>query len=276
MIRPEHLFDSGEGWRTAHLLRQTVWQIRNELREKSLTGSVRAATAGMYNALNSWLASFRPPRFRCVCCGYKGYFFLHRSNRLRIAWNSVCPICDSRSRHRGLALLIPELIEKRPGTKRVLHFAPEPLLGGIIRRAIPSLTYHTTDLEMKDVDFPGEDIQNLSLPSETYDLVLCNHVIEHVPHDDRAISEMSRVLVRGGVALITIPGDWEREHTVVFPDLTLNGHYRDYGLDVVRVFGGYFASVKIVNLHDLGKSFGDELAYGIRKNDVAFVCHKSK
>jgi ubiquinone/menaquinone biosynthesis C-methylase UbiE len=77
------------------------------------------------------------------------------------------------------------------------------------------------------VDFK-EDIQNLSFPNAQYDLILCNHVIEHVPKDEMALKEISRILKPNGKAIITIPGNYQRDNTIYFNHLRFNGHYRDY------------------------------------------------
>src|SRR4051812_8005362 len=113
----------------AHFLRGTIWGVRSRLRNEDWAGALHAGITGLANTFNGWARMVRQPRFRCSCCGSTGYAFIHMSNRLRIAWNSLCPECRSRSRHRGLALLIRQLVEKEPGIRRVLHFAPEPLLG---------------------------------------------------------------------------------------------------------------------------------------------------
>lgn len=201
--------------------------------------------------------------FTCNICGYHGKF-IHRSNRLAIAWNSACPNCDSRSRHRGLYILYQDVIG---ADQSILHFAPEPVLGQLFKG---SARYKTTDYFLEDVDFKKEDIQNLSLASDSFTWALCNHVIEHVPEDDKAFSEVNRILTNDGCAIITLPGDYKRKKTVFFKDLTLNGHYRDYGLDLLDKLRIHFGEVQTVDLsrHATAK------ALAIRKHELAFICKK--
>ena len=157
-----------------------------------------------------------------------------------------------------------------PATRRVLHFAPEAPLSGVLRRAAPAADVVTTDLQRTDVDRPGEDIQALGFADDEFDLVVCNHVLEHVPDDGAAVRELARITAPGGVAVISVPGDWSRDTTVVFPDDTFNGHHRDYGTDVVELLRGAFANVEVVLLGALTtvELPGDP---GLRKDDRLFL-----
>lgn len=199
----------------------------------------------------------------CNICGYYGRF-VHKSNRLGISWNSICPKCDSRSRHRGLYILYQKLI---PKDKSILHFAPEPILSRLFSH---SNLYKTTDYLLEDVDYKGEDIQKLTISSETFDWVLCNHVIEHVSDDGKAFSEINRILKKDGCAIITLPGDYNRKNTVFFKDLSLNGHFRDYGWDVLDKLCLYFSEVNPVDLSSIATT--EKVA--IKVKDYAFVCKK--
>lgn len=156
---------------------------------------------------------------------------------------------------------------------KVLHFAPEPILSKDIRKH-PNVEYFTTDYLLEDVDFPGEDIQNLTLKDGSFDMVFCNHVIEHVPDDLRALKEMKRILKENGKVVITIPGKWDRQGTVYFEDLRHNGHYRDYGMEVLDVLKSVFAEVQMVNLSDYQKNNKEGLSYGFPLMEPAFVCEK--
>lgn len=206
----------------------------------------------------------------CNICGFTGQF-IHLYDALRISWNSACPKCDSRSRHRGLFYIYKEALKEAPPHARMLHFAPEPIFYPLLK-SNTSLDYKSTDYLLSDVDYPHEDIQKLSFKDQSYDLVLCNHVIEHVPDDDAAFSEINRILKNSGKAIITIPGDFRREKTIYFNSLENNGHYRDYGLDVIDKMKKFFNSVKAVDLGELDLAIGQSQA--IRKNDVVFLCRR--
>lgn len=224
--------------------------------------------------LNLFNTSFRnggEKVYQCSVCHFKTPFFYAHGNDLHIMFNSICPNCNSRSRHRGLFFLYKNLLGNLTSHVSVMHFAPEPVFYQLFK-SNDQVVYQTADLFLSDVDFK-EDIQNLRFSDSSYDLVLCNHVIEHVPNDAAALSEMSRILKPGGKAIITIPGDFERGQTIYFNHLRYNGHYRDYGLDVVKKMRNYFKTVECVNMHifNIGSN---KMKYGIRPSDIAFICKK--
>lgn len=237
-------------------------------------GSMRMAALGVAaegaNLMMARVGSALPPRFHCPCCGHESVAFRHLVSATRVAWNSACPQCDSRSRHRGLARLLPELLE-RHAPRSVLHFAPEPVLRRHFKDR--SLDYQTADLYLEDATHRGVDVQQLPFADRSYEMVVCNHVIEHVPDDRRAVGELSRVLVDGGVAVITVPGDFSRRETVYFRGDLPNGHYRDYGMEVVDLLEEVFPRVEVVDMHRFDVA-GARLSHGIRRRDLAFICQR--
>jgi ubiquinone/menaquinone biosynthesis C-methylase UbiE len=86
--------------------------------------------------------------------------------------------------------------------KRILHFAPEPSLLNYIK-SLKTERYVTADLFKKDVDVK-QDIENLTLPENSFDVVICSHVLEHVD-DKKALAQMHKVLAKDGVALLLTP-----------------------------------------------------------------------
>ena len=125
-------------------------------------------------------------------------------------FNSICPNCSSRKRHRGLYELYRNILDEFNSPK-ILHFAPEP----VFYRIFKNLEYSTSDLFLNDVDLKL-DIQNINLRSDTFDLILCNHVLEHIPDDRKAMRELARILKPKGLAILTIPGIWRRKLTWSF------------------------------------------------------------
>ena len=210
----------------------------------------------------------REPRIlTCSLCQFTTPAFVHLSNTLKISWNSACPNCNSRSRHRGLTFLYREYLQNSR-RRRILHFAPELVLEIEIRKYTQH-RYYTTDYQMSNVDFPREDIQDLSFDDSSFDLILSNHVLEHVRDDQQAVAELARILSSGGTAIITVPGDWRRKQTKTFSHLNHNGHYRDYGTDILDMFREHFCSVKRKNLYNYSGRI-----HGIKKLEYAFVCEK--
>jgi SAM-dependent methyltransferase len=122
---------------------------------------------------------------------------------------------------------------------RVLHFAPERWFKAL--SSLPNLEYLSADLE------PGRamvamDITQMPLRDESVDVILCSHVLEHVPDDRRAMREMHRVLRPGGWALVLVPIVVNQQTTFEDPDVVspeertrLFGqadHVRRYGRDI--------------------------------------------
>jgi SAM-dependent methyltransferase len=121
---------------------------------------------------------------------------------------------------------------------RMLHFAPEPFFEPRFRQAIGS-GYMTADLfNPADVRV---DVTNIQFPDNTFDIVYCSHVLEHVPADRQAMRELCRVLKPDGWAIIMVPVIVERtEEDLSITDpqerLRLYGqsdHVRNYGFDFV-------------------------------------------
>ena len=139
------------------------------------------------------LAWGRTPR-ECPICGYRGMFspVKHKPE----IW---CPGCDSRPRHRLLKLWMDREMRLAPGA-RVLHFAAEPWVRAEMEAR--AAAYETADLNDK---FELRlDITAITLAGGSVDMVIANHVLEHV--DDRAaLAELFRVLRPGGQAVLTVP-----------------------------------------------------------------------
>ena len=102
-------------------------------------------------------------------------------------------------------------------------------------------TYHTADLYMKNVLFK-EDLQKLSFKDSSYDVILNNHVLEHIHNDEKAIREIHRVLKIKGIVIITVPGSWKKK-TKLFRTLQNNGHYRHYGFDFILILKKVFTKL---------------------------------
>ena len=107
-------------------------------------------------------------------------------------------------------------------------------------RESENLDYITTDLNSPLADIKA-DICNLPFEDNTYDVILCNHVLEHIPDHQKAMKELFRALKPGGWGIVQIPQDLNREHTFEDDSITdpkertkvfgQYDHLRVYGLD---------------------------------------------
>ena len=123
--------------------------------------------------------------------------------------------------------------------KSLLHFAPEYVLSNHLSQ-LPQLDYTTTDLSRPDVKV-NADITNLPFSDETFDVIYCSHVLEHVPDDRKAMQECCRVLKQSGYAVLLVPITADATHE----DLSVTDpkeRERLYGQhDHVRRYGPDFA-----------------------------------
>ncbi|GIX13691.1 MAG: type 11 methyltransferase [Paracoccaceae bacterium] len=155
--------------------------------------------------LRAWLDLVQAgPEHLCPVCGWHGRFAPVREKP-----GLSCPACDSRPRHRLMKLWMDRHL-RLPRTARVLHFAAEAAIGALIRPRVAE--YRTADIA------PGADLRldltALDLPDGRVDLLIANHVLEHVADDRRALAEIARVLAPGGRAVLSVPmvDSWPRTH----------------------------------------------------------------
>jgi SAM-dependent methyltransferase len=191
---------------------------------------------------------------QCPCCAATfRQFAAFNGRRDRLCWR-----CGALERHRQIALLFqlrPALL--RPGL-RVLHIAPEEPVQRLLENAQLS-KYLTADLDDPTVDL-NFDLNAIPLQDESFDVVICNHVLEHVADDRTALRELARVLAGSGWALLMTPIVVERtveDPTITDPDERLRvfgqrDHVRRYGWDYVERLREAGLSPDVIRLeHDL-------------------------
>jgi SAM-dependent methyltransferase len=143
----------------------------------------------------------------CPICG-------HRFDRFKDDWNrpnALCWRCGSAERHRMQWLVLNGPRGLLDGPRSMLHFAPEWALRHKLER-LDGVRYITGDLNPDGVDL-RLDVTALDLPDQSFDAVLCSHVLEHVDDDRAAMRELARVTALGGWCLVMVPLDLSREAT---------------------------------------------------------------
>jgi len=197
--------------------------------------------------------------------------------------NVLSPSTLSLERHRLLWLYLQnETNFFTSNTKlKVLHFAPEQEFYKRFKKQ-SNLDYTTTDLLSPLADVKA-DICNLPFKDNVYDVVFCNHVLEHIPNDTKAMQELYRVLKPGGMGIFQIPQDLNRAFTF-FDDTITDAKERAkiFGqYDHVRVYGrDYFDKLRLigfkVNEVDYTKTLTPKLVekYCLAKGEIIPVCYK--
>ena len=114
-----------------------------------------------------------------------------------------CPICGALDRVRLLYLYLLHKTDVFHKPQKILHVAPETRIGNRIRR-VTGVDYLTADLNPEGV-MVKMDIMDIQYPDNSFDVIICNHVLEHVADDQKAMRELCRTLKPGGWAILQVP-----------------------------------------------------------------------
>ena len=196
--------------------------------------SLRRAAARLDRRL-PWHVLYRGDRLECPCCGGRFRAFRPRAGRP----DARCPGCNSYERHRVLWLWMRDRGGVFDERLAVLHIAPESVFEARMR-ALPNLEYTGADL------FPtGEqvrvDLTDIPFEPGSFDLVICNHVLDEIPDDRLALREIHRVLRAGGRLVTQTAVHLDRESTFEDPSLSPAERRRVFQTqDDVRIYGRDF------------------------------------
>ncbi len=225
-------------------------------------------------SLRARTARHRGDAVACPVCEHRFDRFKDDRNRP----NALCWRCGSQERHRAQWLLLERRPELLRDAATVLHFAPEWCLRRRLS-AIGGLRYVTADLDGAGVDLQL-DITALDLPDGAFDLVICSHVLEHVPDDAAAMRELRRITAARGHCLVMVPLALDRAGTYEDPSITTpadrereflqHDHVRLYAPDIADRLRGAGFDVEVVDMHaDLGEQ---AQRYRLLASDLTFVC----
>ncbi len=222
----------------------------------------------------------RGKKFYCPVCN-KSYSYFFPYGYKNVRKNALCPGCFSLERHRYIWLFLKEKTNLFKVKTKLLHIAPEPCFYYYFKK-LENIEYITVDLESPYATIKA-DIQNLPFEDEKFDFLICNHVLEHVENDKKAIIEMNRVLRKNGFAIITVPIDTNLDKTFEDPDITTpadrlkyynqKDHYRVYGKDfykIIEKYGFYVYDNNFVN--ELKEN--DKKRYAIADVDYIYLLRK--
>ncbi|UAY50723.1 class I SAM-dependent methyltransferase [Ferruginibacter albus] len=194
-----------------------------------------------------------------------------------------CYNCDSTDRERLLLVYLKEKLNIASIAKEmnVLHIAPEKNLANILLK-LDFKSYILGDLYTDGYSYP-EYVQNmnvLNIPydNNTFDLIICNHVLEHIPTDTDAMKELQRVLKPGGKAILQVP--ISKNTLKTFEDFSITDpkqremlfgqydHLRLYGQDYVQRLEQSGFKVNRINISS------EFIKYGVNEDEELFICEK--
>ncbi len=199
----------------------------------------------------------------------------------KVRENVLAPGTLSLERHRLFWLYLKNETTFFSAPLRVLHFAPEQAFVQKFKKQ-KNLTYTTTDLNSPIADVKA-DICDLPFKDNSFDFIICNHVLEHIPDDTKAMQELYRVLAPSGTAIVQVPYDAKRE--ITFEDNTITDqsertrifgqydHLRVYGMDYFKKLSSIGFEVNALD-YTSGMTSDDIERYRLCKGELLPVCKK--
>jgi SAM-dependent methyltransferase len=186
---------------------------------------------------------------QCTFCKFSGDGFLPNGLNYSVLFtrdvvgggyrpHARCPECGSLDRERLIHLYLEtQRVFDRAGS--VLHVAPEKRLRAVFQQA-KRITYVSADIRPLPVT-ARMDVTKIPFRPDSFDIILCNHVLEHVENDYQALAELHRVLKPSGFAILQVPVSRNSASTFEDPAVTSEqdravtfgqkDHVRIYGLD---------------------------------------------
>jgi SAM-dependent methyltransferase len=224
---------------------------------------------------------YRGNAVTCPICQHHYRKFLPYG-RLTPRENALCPNCLSLERHRLIWLYLEQRTDVLKTKKHVLHVAPEACFMPRLE-AIHQEQYITADIE-SPLAKVKMDIHEIPFEPNTFDVILCNHVLEHVQDDKRAMREMYRVLKPGGFAILQVPF-YAPLPEETFEDLTIENprererifgqadHVRKFGKDYAqRIASAGFRVSEDAFIHSFDEAARKK--YGLTPNEILYVAFK--
>ncbi len=199
----------------------------------------------------------------------------------KVRKNALSPSTFSLERHRLLWLYLQNETDFFEKKMKVLHFAPEAAFLKKFKK-LKNISYDTIDLDSPLADIKA-DICDLPIKNDSYDFILCNHVLEHIVDDEKAMKELYRVLKKGGTGIFQVPLNMSNKQT--YEDFTItdpkerNKAFGQY--DHVRVYGmDFFERLKNVGFKVEKCEYTSKLSeekktkYCLPKKEIIPVCRK--
>lgn len=205
--------------------------------------------------------------------------------------NEKCTNCISMKRHRLLYKFLSNetnLLEEGNEKLKLLHFAPEKAFYDIFSKQF-DIEYFPCDLDPSAYQFYRKtkihkvNITEIPFEDNRFDVILCNHVLEHIIDDSKAMKELYRVMKIGGWGIFQVPIDFKRDETYEdFSKTTEEERYIAFGqIDHVRWYGNDYivrlrkAGFKVSDIHYTEQfTQAEKYRYGLPDKEFIYFCEK--
>ena len=207
--------------------------------------------------------------FQCNICKKNLKKFITTSHS-----DLLCPNCGSLQRNRRLWHLLETEFLKPNST--ILDFSPSRCLYRKLKK-ISNINYQSTDLSGDFIADNQFDITNLKIANETYDLILCYHILEHIPEDIAAMKEVFRVMKSGGKALVQTPfkgGEIYEDYSMISEQDRLKHFGQE---DHIRIYSVQGLKERLRNCGfqvEIRTDFTDKNIFGFDENETILVLTK--
>ena len=208
-------------------------------------------------------------RHQCNICSKKLKSFILLENQ-----DLLCPFCGSLSRARRLW----DLLNLKNEKGNVLHFSPSRSLYRVFKK-LKTINYFSTDFENEFLADYKYNITNINQNNEKFDTIICYHILEHIIEDQKAMSELYRVLKPSGTVYIQTPyknGDIYEDYTITSPENREIHFGQD---DHVRVYSVEGLKERLENtgfktsIHTFNKQ-GDDFFFGFKSPETVLILTK--
>ena len=202
--------------------------------------------------------------------------------RLRSRENAIAPDSMSLERHRLIWLYLKEKTNFFSDNLKFLHIAPEYCFIKLFKNQ-KNLDYTTADLNSPWADVKM-DVHDIPFEDNSFDVIMCNHVLEHVQDDRKVMKEFYRVIKKGGWGIFQVPIDTNRKETFDDPSITdpkqrekhywQDDHVRLYGLDYGNILSeAGFEVIEDDYIYKLDPKLVER--YALPKGEIIYFCKKT-
>lgn len=235
-------------------------------------------------------------RFECPVCQHRFRTFLPGGFDLPVIKekqiigsgyreNDICPLCQSTDRDRLVYVFLKNKTNLLTGQNTLLHVAPEPTLYRRFKRNRNIHYFPVTKYQeglYYENKLPSADLLDLQFEGETFDWIICNHVLEHIEDDSKALSEIYRVLKPGGKAILQVPISFILEKTYENPKIITKeerekhfgqfDHVRIYANDYVQRLEAAGFQVEVIEQKNITNNIERLKKFALNPKEKLFLC----